>query len=35
VKEEHLPETMIDDSDIQETIGKLKLTKQQTADIAN
>ena len=34
VKEEHLPETMLDDSDIQETIGKLKLTKQQTTDIA-
>ena len=34
VKEEHLPEMMLDDSDIQETIGKLKLTKQQTTEIA-
>jgi arsenite methyltransferase len=34
VKEEHLPEMMLDDSDIQETIGKLKLTKQETTEIA-
>jgi len=34
VKEEHLPEMMLDDSDIQDTIGKLKLTKQETTKIA-
>jgi arsenite methyltransferase len=33
-KEEHLPEMMFDESDIQNTIGKLKLTKQETTDIA-
>jgi len=34
VKEENLPEDMLDDSDIQSSIEKLKLTKQETTELA-
>ena len=34
IKEENLPEDMLDDSDIQSSIEKLKLTKQETTELA-
>jgi|WetSurMetagenome_2_1015567.scaffolds.fasta_scaffold78129_3 hypothetical protein len=34
IKEENVPERVLENSDIQKTIGDLKLTKQQTVNIA-